>query len=195
MNKTLEYYNTNAQEFYNSTVNVDMSNHYQRFLKYLQTGNKVLDFGCGSGRDSRAFLDMGYQVTPIDGSSQLCEIASQLIGQEVIRIDFKDVEYSNEFHGIWACASVLHVQESELSNILNIMKKALITNGIIYISFKYGNFSGERNGRYFNDMTEEKLAEVLKECADLEIVETWITGDVRENRHNEMWLNAILRKQ
>lgn len=195
MNKTLEYYDTNAQEFYNSTVNVDMSNHYQRFLKYLQTGNKVLDFGCGSGRDSRKFLDMGYQVTSIDGSSQLCEIASQLIGQEVIRIDFRDVEYSNEFHGIWACASVLHVQESELSNILSIMKKALITNGVIYISFKYGIFSGERNGRYFNDMTEEKLAEVLKECAELEIVETWITGDVRENRHNEMWLNVILRKQ
>ncbi len=195
MNKTLEYYDTNAQEFYNSTVNVDMSNHYQRFLKYLQTGNKVLDFGCGSGRDSRAFLGMGYQVTSIDGSSQLCEIASQLIGQEVIHIEFKDVEYTNEFHGIWACASVLHVQESELSNILSIMKKALITNGVIYISFKYGNFSGERNGRYFNDMTEEKLAEVLKECADLEIVETWITGDVRENRQNEMWLNAILHKQ
>lgn len=195
MNQTIQYYNKNADVFYNSTVNADMSNLYQTFLAHINIGEKILDFGCGSGRDSRYFLEQGYQVTSIDGSEQLCKKASQLTGQEVLCLNFKDIKFENEFHGIWACASVLHIPEDEISHVMNKMNTALKRGGVIYVSFKYGDFSGERNGRYFTDMTQEKFVKFVSVVDGLELVESFITEDVRKNRDSEQWLNAILKKK
>lgn len=195
MNQTIQYYNKNADVFYNSTVNADMSNLYQTFLAHINIGEKILDFGCGSGRDSRYFLEQGYRVTSIDGSEQLCKKASQLTGQEVLCLNFKDIKFKNEFHGIWACASVLHIPEDEISHVMNKMNTALKRGGVIYVSFKYGDFSGERNGRYFTDMTQEKFVKFVSVVDGLELVESFITEDVRKNRDSEQWLNAILKKK
>lgn len=195
MNQTIQYYNKNADAFYNSTVNADMGNLYQAFLTHINIGEKILDFGCSSGRDSKYFLEHGYQVTSIDGSEELCKKASQLTGQEVLCLNFKDIKFENELHGIWACASILHLPEDELCHMIGKMNTALKRGGVIYVSFKYGDFSGERNGRYFTNMTEEKLVKIISAIDGLEIVETFITGDVRDNRHSEQWLNAIMKKR
>ena len=75
------------------------------------------------------------------------------------------------------------------------MAEALRKNGIIYTSFKYGTFAGERNGRYFTDMTEELFAKFLCGVDGLEVEEQWMTLDVRPGRGEEKWLNLILRKK
>lgn len=194
MNKTIDYYNHNAKEFTDNTQNVDMSETYALFEKYLKPNASILDLGCGSGRDSKYFIKQGYNVVAVDGSKELCDIASRYIGQKVINMYFSELEYQDEFDGIWACSSILHATNEELNNIFNLLRNALKSQGVIYASFKYGEFEGERNGRYFSDFTEEKIRKLLKRIKGLEIMEFSITSDARKDRAEEKWLNVIIKK-
>ena len=194
MSNTLNYYNVNAKSFIEGTVNVDFFSVQDIFLQLLPSYGTILDFGCGSGRDTKYFLEHGYKVDAIDGSIELCKLASEYTGINVKHMLFHELTDVEKYDGIWACASILHVKRTELPEILQKMCDATKKNGIIYISFKYGNFEGERNGRYFADMTEESMSELLTYIPELKVEKQWITGDVREGRGDERWLNMILRK-
>lgn len=191
---TLNYYNQNADSFIQGTVSVDFSQVQDKFLERLNVGDYILDFGCGSGRDTKYFLKKGMVVDAIDGSVNLCKLASEYTGIKVRNILFQEFDEQEKYDGIWACASILHLSKEELSVVLDKMIAALKKNGIIYTSFKYGDFEGERNGRYFTDFTVESFKEFIENVADVEIVEYWITGDVRQGRGEERWLNIILQK-
>ncbi len=193
--KTLSYYNENAKEFAERTVDVDFSENYSMFLGKLKKGGYILDFGCGSGRDTKHFLGQGYRVDAIDGSAELCKLASAYTGTEVKKMFFQELAEVDVYDGIWACSSILHLQMEELADVMRRMAIALKDSGIIYTSFKYGIFSGERNGRFFTDMTEETFAGLLSKIEDLKVEEQWITFDVRPKRGEEKWLNLILRKR
>ena len=195
MKQTLNYYAENAADFASGTVNDDFSSIQKRFLTRLQPGASILDFGCGSGRDTKAFLARGYRVTAIDGSQELCAIASANTGLPVRQMLFDELNDVEAYDGIWACASILHVPSAELPDIFRRMITALKPGGIIYTSFKYGTFEGERNGRRFTDFTEETFAAFLKQFPELTIEDQWISADVRPGRSNEKWLNVILGKR
>lgn len=192
---TLKYYNENAQSFASATASVDFSAIQTRFTTCLPQGGSILDFGCGSGRDTKYFLSQGYQVTAADGSDELCKLARQYTGIPVKHMLFHELDETEQYDGIWACSSILHLPLEELIPVLEKMAKALKPQSIIYTSFKYGNFSGERNGRYFTDMTEISFAAVMQNISSLETEELWITSDVRPGRGEEKWLNVILRKK
>ena len=192
--KTIEYYNSNAEGFYESTVNADMNAQYNLFEKYLDDGAHILDCGCGSGRDSKHFLENGFEVTAIDGSEELCKKASALTGLEVKHMYFQDLNFDNEFNGVWACASLLHVKKDELPDVLAKIAKALRDGGVLYVSFKYGTFSGERNGRFFTDLDDESFETLIADIPELILKEKYISTDVRPGRENERWLNAIVVK-
>lgn len=198
-NTTLHYYNQNAKQFSADTIAVDFAQTQNRFLSKLKSGSYLLDFGCGSGRDTKYFLEQGFCVDAIDGSQELCKLASNHTGIEVKNMLFQELNEKEKYDGIWACSSILHLPKEELAGVMVKMAAALKTNGIIYTSFKYGNFQGERNGRFFTDMTEEAFAEVLEVIKgqgrdELKIEEQWITADVRPGRDDEKWLNLLLRK-
>ena len=150
---------------------------------------------CGSGRDTKYFLEQGCKVTAIDGSQELCKLASEYTGIPVKHMLFQNLDEKEAYDGIWACSSILHVPANELRDIIKKMANALRAHGIIYTSFKYGTFEGERNGRYFTDMTEETFAKLIQDMDELKIEEQWITSDVRPGRGEEKWLNLILRKE
>lgn len=141
-----------------------------------------------------SIFEKGMVVDAIDGSVNLCKLASEYTGIKVQNILFQELDEQEKYDGIWACASILHLSKEELSVVLDKMIAALKKNGIIYTSFKYGDFEGERNGRYFIDFTVESFKEFIENVADVEIVEYWITGDVRQGRGEERWLNIILQK-
>ena len=194
MNPTIDYYNLNAENFIENTQNVDMHLAQDRFLRLLDENALILDFGCGSGRDTRYFLNKGYQVTATDGSDELCRRASAFTGIEVKEMLFGELDEIDTYDGIWACSSILHLPKNELLLVIQKMYDALKGTGVIYTSFKYGDFEGERNGRYFTDFREDTFREFMKGIPELTIEDQWITGDVRPGRGDERWLNLILRK-
>lgn len=188
----MNYYDENAQEFFDGTVNADMSKHHEEFLKYIQDNGCILDAGCGSGRDTKIFKDLGYDVTAIDGSLEMCRLASEYAGVNVCHMQFQEIEFENEFDGIWASASLLHVPSDEIDLVLNKLKESLKENGIFYASFKLGDFEGLRNGRYFNDFTEATAIELF-EKNDFKVIKTWLTDDSRPER-DDRWVNILVKK-
>ena len=194
MNNTLQYYNEHAADFTQDTQMTDMREKYAPFFSRISPGGHILDLGCGAGRDTKAFLEMGYRVTAVDGSEKLCRIASAFTGQEVQQMLFQDIAWQNAFDGVWACSSLLHCTLDDLPDILQKVSDSLKPGGTLYVSFKYGDFSGWRNGRYFTNLTEETLAALLKKIPSLHLAETSVSGDVRPGREQELWLNAIVEK-
>ncbi|MGN0658283.1 MAG: class I SAM-dependent methyltransferase, partial [Emergencia sp.] len=188
--KTLEYYNENAEQFFQDTVEADMSHLYGRFLQKIPAGGRILDLGCGSGRDSRQFLDRGFRVTAVDGSAALCQLAERHIGQEVLCMDFGEMAFEECFDGVWACASLLHVPRDSIKGILARVSDALVPGGVLYACFKAG--TGERNsgGRFFCDYSMGDMDRLFAPEDGWELCETFLTGDVREDREDQQWVNV-----
>lgn len=193
-NETLAYYDQNAAAFAAGTEKVDFAEMQDQFLALLPPGAKILDFGCGSGRDTRYFLDRGYCVDATDGSEEMCRYAEKYTGIPVWKMLFSELNVVDVYDGIWACASILHVRLPELPDVFGKMIRALREHGIIYTSFKYGTYAGMRNGRYFTDFTEESFEKFLSDIPNLRMRQMWVTSDVRPGRADEKWLNLILEK-
>ena len=193
--QTLSYYNQNAAQFSDSTQSLDFTSVQDKFLSFLPPQAHILDFGCGPGRDTKYFLDHGFRTDAIDGSEEFCRIASEYTGIPVKQMLFQELNASEEYDGIWACSSILHATYDDLNDILMKLARALKQEGILYASFKYGDFEGMRNGRYFIDMTEDKLQRILQETDVFQIKEKWISSDVRPGRDDEKWMNMILVKK
>lgn len=188
---TLEYYENNAEQFAQNTLDVDMSELHERFLAHLPPASRVLDAGCGAGRDAAIFIELGYQVEAFDASPKLVKIAKDVSGIYVHLSTF--LNYSSElpYAGIWACASLLHVPPVNLPATLKHLGELLEPNGVMYVSFKYGEDDVVRDGRHFTNCTEERLTEFLQDTG-LTVLETWVTADQRPEREDEQWLNALL---
>lgn len=193
MNNTKVYYQENSESFFESTVYADVSALYEHFLKYVPVNGLILDFGCGSGRDTKAFLEKGFRVEAIDGSKQLCKLASEHTGITVQCMDFMEFQERDRYDAIWACASLLHVNLGDLPILLTKLTDSLHAGGVMYLSFKYGIFEGERNGRFFLDMTEESFHKLLEPFPALSALDEWTSEDVRPDR-TEKWYSIILQK-
>ena len=191
---SVKFYNENAENFFKDTVKADMSYNYNYFIKNLseETG-EILDLGCGSGRDSKYFIELGYKVTAIDLSPVLAEKASKYIGQGVIVIDMKNIDFKDKFIGVWACASLLHLSYEEILETLNKIYTSLKNNGVVYASFKVGSQDYEKNDRKFTCFTKERFSKLI-EKSDFYLKEIFETSDVRAGRGDEKWLNVILKK-
>lgn len=190
MMNTIDYYNQNAETFVKETLHADMNENRKRFLKYVCPGGRILDAGCGSGRDALAFRQAGYQIDAFDASEEICRLASETLGFPVRCLCFQDLEGEAEYDGIWACASLLHVPGEELPDVIQRLKKILKPGGVLYASFKKGEGDRTKGGRYFQDMTEEKLKDLF-ETAGLTVLESYESTDVREDRKEEKWVNGI----
>lgn len=190
---TLHYYLNHAQDFFDGTVNVDMTPLYEAFTQHLPNGGRVLDAGCGSGRDAKAFHERGYLVDAFDASSAMVELARQHTGLPVQLMTFSEIDGNAQYDGIWCCASLLHVPSSELPAVMQKLADALKPGGVWYVSFKYGNGERVQGERRFTDLDEEGLRELLRAVPGMEIASLWATQDNRPDR-DETWLNGILRK-
>ena len=191
----MDYYDQNAREYFDSTVNLNMEHLYRPFLELIPRHGRILDAGCGSGRDSLYFKKQGHSMVAIDNSIELVKLASALLGENCFLMSFKDIEFKNEFDGIWACASLLHVPKSEMDDVLLLLTGALKTNGILYASFKYGNEETTQRGRLFSSYDEESFDLLLKNHPTLRMLARWKTEDIRQNRKGEYWLNVLAKKE
>ena len=192
---TLRYYERNADDYFKVTNDADVSSIYESFLRRVPKGGRLLDAGSGSGRDTAAFVRRGYLVEAFDFSPALCELSTEFTGIQTRVRCFQEVEEDEEFDGIWACASLLHVPEAELSEAISRLVRALKTKGVLFMSFKYG--AGEReaeDGRFFVDMTEDRMLDVLQGVKNLTLVRLWRTlGEDKFEGQGE-WLNVLVSK-
>jgi 2-polyprenyl-3-methyl-5-hydroxy-6-metoxy-1,4-benzoquinol methylase len=191
---TISYYDRNAEKFFSATVEIDLSGLYAPFLAHIPPGARILDAGCGSGRDSRYFLQHGYTVEAFDASSEMCCLASSHIGQTVLQKTFEQVDYDSEFDGVWACASLLHVPRDHIDAVLQRFTWALKPGGVMFMSFKLRDGEWEQDGRFFNGYNETSFRELIKEHPSFLLCSIWITDDVRPDRKREKWLNALIRR-
>ena len=194
MNQTIDYYNKNSEKFYKNTVHIDLSELYPKFLRHIPDNGTILDLGCGSGRDSLYFLEKGYIITSVDASEEMVRLSSELTGQKTQYLRMQDIEFKNEFNGIWACASLLHIDKKLTESVFNILCNALRDDGVLYASYKYGKGTSILEDRYYNNYDEISFAEVIDNVNNFEILTYWITKDLRPDRIDEKWLNVILKK-
>lgn len=191
---SVDYYNKYANLYFDSTVNLDLSEILNSFLEYLEPGDTVLDLGCGSGRDSKIMLEKELEVTLLDASEELCALADIYTGIEPLCMDYQDIDFHEVFQGIWACSSLLHARKDEMPGILNRILKALKPGGVFYMSVKKGDFEGFRHERYFADYSMEEMRQIFYKIPGFEVISIWETDDVRATRDKERWVNVLARK-
>jgi SAM-dependent methyltransferase len=192
---TLAFYDSHSQQYHESTAHLDMGPLYDPFLRELRRGASILDAGCGSGRDTKAFAERGYRVTAIDGSARLVELATAFTGQPCTTLAFHDVAFLEAFDGIWACASLVHVPAREAPDVILRFTHALKPGGVLYISLKEGD--GERianDGRFFCYYGADAFRNVTTAVPALRELAVWTTDDVRSPSDDGRWLNFLLKK-
>lgn len=186
--RTKEYYKKNYKEFYKSTKDGNFEEIYRRFENRLK-GKKLLDLGCGAGRDLTYFKSQGYDIEGIDGCLELVGIARRRSGQKVYHMNYRDIDFFERFDGVWSMAGLVHQDKKAIKNILNLVHRSLKTGGILYLSFKYGDFQGYIEGRYFSYIDEADLDFII-DSEKFRIIDLFYTNDKR----SIIWINIILEK-
>lgn len=191
---SVQFYEQNAEDFFRRSVDSDMSVQRSAFANRLPPGGRILDAGCGSGRDAKAFREMGFEVTAMEASPKLAELARAYSGVDVEVRTFDEVAWRDRFDGVWACASLLHVPRRDLAATVGRLRDALKPGGILWMSFKYGTRERQVAGRHFTDLDEASVAGLVTEAGGLDLLLIETSDDVRDSRPGERWVTATCRR-
>ena len=194
MSETIGFYDENAEDFFRRNVGVDMASGWQAFTALLKPGGRILEAGCGSGRDALFFHKAGFQVTATEASPKLAALAQAHTGLSVEVMTFDQMAWREEFDGVWACASLLHVPRAELPQVMRRLRDALVPGGVWWMSFKYGTAERQAGARHFTDLDEASAQALLAEVGGLELIAMDVSGDSRPDRAQERWLSVLCRR-
>ncbi len=191
---SIQYYDENAEHFINNTFELSMENLTSIFLRKLPTEAKILDLGCGSGRDSLYFENKGYHVTAVDGSIEMVRHTQHHITGPVIYSTFEDFTTQQKFDGIWALASLLHVPRSDFRRIVQKYIDMLKLKGVLFMSLKERKLDYKKEGREFTCFLEMDILELLSKINCVEVEQVIHTEDVRDGREDEKWVSLFIRR-
>ena len=189
---TIDYYNQHAAEYFAETVDVDLGEQRDVFLAELSPGGQIMDLGCGSGRDSRYFLEKGFAVDALDASKELCKLAQQFTGISVQYCTIQEWKPEKAYDGIWACASLLHLKREDLKSFFKNCHGFLKKGGVLFVSAKEGAQTGtDEKGRFLTNFDEMLIRELVYEDSHYEMLRLWRTRDSlgRETK----WVNLLVR--
>jgi len=192
-NQNIKYYDQHASEYFLKTSKVDMSVIRNEFMALIPKGGTILDAGCGPGWDSSAFLEHGFQVEAFDASNSMVKIAKENTGISVRNMYFQEMDYENIFDGVWANASLLHIEQDEFIPVFKKISISLKQGGLFFASFKYGQGTLFEYGRWFTLMNEIELMGIIKSFPELNLLRIWKSDDVGKRKNLE-WLNFIIQK-
>lgn len=190
----MSYYENNARRFFEETASLNLDHLYEPFLSYIPAAGWILDVGCGAGRDTKAFLKRGYHVHGFDSSPELVKLARKYAGPSISLSTFAEFESQETYHGIWACASLLHVKAASLGAVVAHLAKYLHEDGVFYLSFKEGQGEGLQGDRWFTYHTLETMGKFIEGETCLELVKLWRTADLRPAQSGSYWINCLAKK-
>ena len=192
MNGTIDYYNRNADEYFARTAEVTFDEIYNRFLKYIPDGGRIMDLGCGSGRDVKWLCNHGYEAYGLDASRELVSKASDEYDIPVFTGLIEEWTTAIPFDGVWCCASLMHLEDSALEQFFENLKYNLKQGGVLFMSVKSGIETGlDEQGRYLRDFTEEDVHKIITRHGEFELRELWYTED-KLSRNSFRWMNVII---
>ena len=191
----IDYYNKYAAKVFEDTVDQNMDAITAPFLELLEEGDTILDMGCGSGRDSLTFYDLGYDVTPLDGSEEMCRLAEVHTGLDVLQMTYEEMAFDGAFDGVWACGAFVHIPKDEMPALFRKVARALTEDGSFYLSMRLGDFEGFQGERYFSCYSEKELRSLVEGDGLFTVLKEWVTRDVRSGHSDIQWINILARKK
>ena len=191
----IDYYNKYAAKVFEDTVDQNMDAITAPFLELLEEGDTILDMGCGSGRDSLTFYDLGYDVTPLDGSEEMCRLAEVHTGLDVLQMTYEEMAFDGAFDGVWACGAFVHIPKDEMPALFRKVAIALTEDGIFYLSMRLGDFEGFQGERYFSCYSENERRSLVEGDGLFTVLKEWVTRDVRSGHSDIQWINILARKK
>ncbi|MDA3847753.1 MAG: class I SAM-dependent methyltransferase [Vallitaleaceae bacterium] len=192
---SINYYNKHTDHYIQDTFSIHLGTLHTMFLAYIPIGGKILDAGCGPGRDAKLYSEMGYDVTAMDGSEAMIAHCRQWLDEKAVCATFESFHTEEKYDGIWASASFLHVEEKDMPVTITKFLGFLKPSGIFYLSYKVGDHSYEKDGRHYTCYTNESLKALMDSIPSVIVLELTTTSDERAGRSNELWLNLIIRHQ
>lgn len=193
--ETLDFYDKNVDFYMERTKKATGALIVNKFHSYVSSGH-ILDLGCGYGKLAQAFIGLGLQVTPVDGSISMVEKAKELYNLDVLHQTFDEVDFpANSFDGIWACATLLHHPREKMPEMLDKLHRMAKSNAYFYMCFKYGEGETQREGGpLFYNYREKEVEYLLSQVDGWKVVEMWSSDDPRPEFPSPAWMNVILKK-
>lgn len=193
--QTIDFYNQNSERYDKTTFSLKLEIPWIEFTSRVKPSGRILDVGCGSGRDMRHFIDLGYYVEGIEPSREMAKIARSRTGAIIHEIAAEQIDFNSQFDGVWACASLLHVDRSKMEETYNSIMRSLKHSGVFYFSLKSGvGIVRKEDGRLFANYSSNEIEELVAARSDAKSFVSWESSDAL-NTINTKWLNFIVVKK
>ncbi len=167
---TLRFY-ANEAPVYAASGQGSVSRWLAGFLALLPPGARILELGCGGGRDAEAMIAAGFEVDATDGTPEIARKAEERLGRPVRVLRFDEIDASERYDAVWASASLLHVPRDVLPQVLGSVFDALKPGGLHFASYKGGGTEGrDRFGRYFNYLSRQQVEDAYGRSASWEVI-------------------------
>lgn len=191
---TLSFYAAKA-ETYVASGHGGATPQLEGFLKRLPPGARILELGCGSGRDAEAMIKAGFDVDPTDGTPEIAREAEARLSRKVRVLRFDELAAREEYDAVWAAASLIHVPRSALPHILGLIHKALKPGGFHFASYKAGGLEGrDDHGRYYNHLDRAELLELYRAAAPWEVEDVADSVEDGFLGNRSPWVAITVRK-
>jgi ubiquinone/menaquinone biosynthesis C-methylase UbiE len=200
--KTVNAYNKIADDYKNRNSNPFYTNEYETFLRFFREGKKIIEIGCGIGRDAEKLIENGFVYTGIDASDGMLALARERVPSADFRcMDFYTLSFPDEcFDGFWTAATLLHVPKENIKDVLQNIKRIVKPKGIGFISVKEkttmdeGIIKEKKSGgieRYFSFYEEGEFGKILKENG-FEVMDSY--KKLENDTQQTVWLCFFVRK-